>query len=45
MFSPVFPAAPLFVMINLWINLKFSLYNYQHLMKREQGKTVDGIGM
>jgi anoctamin-10 len=45
MFSPVFPIAPLFAMINIYVNLRLSLYTYQNLMKREPGEPADGIGM
>jgi Calcium-activated chloride channel len=45
MFAPSFPAAPVFVMINLIINLRFSIYNYQNVMKREINLPADSIGI
>lgn len=38
LFAPVFPVAPLFVMVNFYLNLRFSMYAYQHQMKRELGQ-------
>ena len=35
MFSPSFPAAPIFFMISMFINLCLSLYSYRNIMKRE----------
>ena len=35
MFATAFPAAPIIFMINMYINLKFSLNNYCNVTKRE----------
>ncbi|CAD8120523.1 unnamed protein product [Paramecium sonneborni] len=45
MFAPTFPAAPLFFMINCYINLRWSIYNYQHILKRERAQAADSIGI
>ncbi|CAD8181717.1 unnamed protein product [Paramecium octaurelia] len=45
MFAPTFPAAPLFFMINCYINLRSSIYNYQHILKRERAQAADSIGI
>ena len=45
MFAPAFPAAPLFFMINCYINLKFTIHNYQKILKREKAQAADSIGI
>lgn len=45
MFAPSFPAAPIFFMINCYINLLLSLYNYRNVMKRERAYAADSIGI
>lgn len=35
MFATAFPPAPIFFMLNCYINLRFSLHNYANVMKRE----------
>jgi hypothetical protein len=45
MFAPIFPAAPLFAIINFYVNFELSLKNYTHQMKREVCEESDSIGM
>ncbi|CAK55572.1 unnamed protein product (macronuclear) [Paramecium tetraurelia] len=45
MFSPAFAAAPLFFLLNQYINLQFSIYNYQNVLKRERAQAADSIGI
>lgn len=35
MFSPSFPAAPVFFMLSMFVNLVASLYSYKNVMRRE----------
>ncbi|CAD8045785.1 unnamed protein product [Paramecium primaurelia] len=45
MFSPAFAAAPLFFLLNQFINLQFSISNYQRVLKRERAQAADSIGI
>jgi hypothetical protein len=45
MFATAFPGAPIFFMLNLILNLKFSLYNYKNVMRRETAKPAPGLGI
>jgi len=45
MFATAFPGAPIFFMLNLIFNLKFSLYNYKNVMRRETAKASPGLGI
>ncbi|CAD8050285.1 unnamed protein product [Paramecium sonneborni] len=45
MFSPAFAAAPLFFLLYQFINLQFSISNYQEVLKRERAQAADSIGI
>jgi uncharacterized membrane-anchored protein len=45
MFATAFPPGPVFFMFSCYVNLKLSLHNYAHVMKREQAQPSDSIGI
>jgi hypothetical protein len=45
MFSPVFPFAPVLIMLMIYFNLQFSIDSYQNSMRREGSEAADSIGM
>lgn len=45
MFAPIFPGAPLFALINFYVNFELTLSSYTHKMKREICEESDNIGM